>query len=78
MHDIMALIFNQTKGKLDRKFGCFELYGFDFILDADLRPHLLEINVNPALFLDTEVQKELIPKLVDDICAVSVGIHEAG
>jgi len=78
MHDIMRLIFNQIKPKLDRKFGCFELYGYDFMLDDQLRPHLLEINVNPALFTDTDVQKELIPKLVEDVSAMAVGIHEAG
>jgi len=78
MHDVMALIFGQVKSKLDRKFGCFELYGFDFMLDDNLRPYLLEINVNPALFTDTDLQKDLIPKLVDDISAVAVGVHEAG
>ena len=49
----MRLIFLQTKDRLDRKFGYFEVYGFDFMLDGDLSPILLEINVNPALFLDT-------------------------
>ena len=53
INEIMRLIFLQTKDRLDRKFGCFEIFGFDFMLDHDLSPVLLEININPALFLDT-------------------------
>ena len=53
INEVMRLIFLQVKDRLDKKFGCFEVFGFDFMLDDDLRPILLEINVNPALFLDT-------------------------
>ena len=49
----MRLIFEQVKDKLDKHFGCFEMFGFDYMLDEDLNVNLLEINVNPALFLDT-------------------------
>ena len=49
----MRLIFLQTKDRLDARFGCFEVFGFDFMLDSELNPILLEININPALFLDT-------------------------
>jgi D-alanine-D-alanine ligase-like ATP-grasp enzyme len=52
------------KDKLDRKFGCFEVFGFDFMLDKQLNPYLLEINMNPAMFLDTTTMEEMLPKLI--------------
>lgn len=48
-------MFLQMKERLDRKFGCFEVFGFDFMLDSELNPYLLEVNINPAMFLDTPV-----------------------
>lgn len=49
----MLLVFLTVKDKLDRKFGCFELFGFDMLIDDKMNPHLIEINTNPALFTDT-------------------------
>jgi len=53
--EICALLFHSVKGRLENKFGCFELFGLDFILDEQLNPYLIEINTNPALFTDTPV-----------------------
>jgi D-alanine-D-alanine ligase-like ATP-grasp enzyme len=64
------------KDRIDRKFGCFEVFGFDFMLDNKLNPYLLEVNMNPAMFLDTLTMEEMLPKLIKDVCTLAVEIHK--
>lgn len=77
-NEICRLVFETVKNKLERKFGCFELFGLDFLLDDQLNPQLIEINTNPALFTDTTAQKEMLPKLVDDTVKLAVQLHPLG
>ena len=67
LDEVCRLLFESVKDKLDRKYGCFELFGLDFMLDDALNPYLIEINTNPAIFCNTKVQKSMMPKLVDDV-----------
>ncbi|PCI27460.1 hypothetical protein COB52_04780 [Candidatus Kaiserbacteria bacterium] len=55
MKEVMRLIFMTVKDRLSRQFGCFELFGLDFLVDSKLVPQFIEINKNPALFTDTLV-----------------------
>ncbi len=69
--DIMMLIFHNTSEKIAKKFGYFEIFGFDFMLDSKLNPYLLEINSNPALFTGTTVQKQILPPLIENVYNVN-------
>jgi len=45
----------------------FELFGFDFIMDEELRLWLLEINTNPYLGCPNNEMKKLVPDMMEDL-----------
>jgi len=45
----------------------FELYGFDIMVDQDFNPWLLEVNVNPSLNCDSELDYNVKTNLITDI-----------
>jgi hypothetical protein len=53
--------FNLTSGNL------FELYGVDILLDENLTPWLMEVNLNPSLNCDSQLDLKVKSKLLTDI-----------
>lgn len=45
---------------------CYELFGFDIILDENLRPWLLEVNHSPSLNIDSPIDQEIKKYLLMD------------
>ena len=45
---------------------CFEILGFDIMLDKKLKPWLLEVNDMPSFNDDTEVDKRIKTGLIED------------
>jgi len=55
----------------ERKF-CFEIFGFDFIVDNNFEVFLLEANTNPGLEESSELIKMLVPRMIDDMLRLTV------
>ncbi|XP_062702157.1 tubulin polyglutamylase TTLL5 [Aedes albopictus] len=53
--------------------NCFELYGFDILIDDTLKPWLLEINLSPSLGCDTPLDTKVKACLLTDLLTM-VGI----
>ena len=49
---------------------CFECYGYDILIDDNLKPWLIEVNASPSLTADTPQDYELKFGLLDDIYSV--------
>lgn len=45
---------------------CFEILGFDILLDKDLRPWLLEVNTVPDLGANSPLDMKLKTSIVED------------
>uniref|UniRef100_A0A8C4QL41 Tubulin--tyrosine ligase-like protein 5 n=1 Tax=Eptatretus burgeri TaxID=7764 RepID=A0A8C4QL41_EPTBU len=47
--------------------NCFELYGFDVLIDSDLKPWLLEVNLSPSLACDAPLDLKIKASMVADM-----------
>lgn len=49
--------------------NCFELFGFDILVDSNLQPWLMEVNFSPSLHIDSpldlKIKGELIAECFD-------------
>ena len=44
--------------------NCFELFGYDVMIDRDLKPWLIEINLSPSLATDSPLDLEIKSNLI--------------
>ncbi len=46
--------------------NCFELFGFDILVDSDLKPWLIEVNLSPSLATDSPIDHNIKTNLLSD------------
>ena len=74
MKDIIIDCFLSVRHKMNpnNRKNCFEVFGFDFLLDEDFRIWLIEINTNPYLGVPNKDMKILVPQMIDDAIKIAV------
>ncbi|KAI5644841.1 tubulin-tyrosine ligase family domain-containing protein [Phthorimaea operculella] len=64
-----ASISSLTKANLTSRYNCYELFGIDVLLDEDLKPWLLEVNISPSLHsaspLDIHVKGPMVTETLN-------------
>ena len=59
-------VITSMKRNCSYRTNCFEILGFDIILDSDLKPWLLEVNLSPSLSSDSPLDFIIKSNLVAD------------
>ncbi|XP_075964534.1 tubulin polyglutamylase TTLL5 [Anarhichas minor] len=60
-------IANACKMYVPHKTNCFELYGFDVLIDSNLKPWLLEVNLSPSLACDAPLDLKIKASMIADM-----------
>lgn len=69
-HCVDVIISGQKKMK--RVPTSFELFGFDLMIDEDLRVWLIECNVNPHLGMPNNMMKERVPSMLNEMLTLTL------
>lgn len=72
-HEIQWLIVHSLKAVasvIANDRHCFECYGYDIIIDKDLKPWLIEVNASPSMTATTNNDGILKSKLVENLLSV--------
>ena len=74
MKKMISLSFAAVKKKINlnnREF-CFEVFGFDFIVDSNGKIWLIECNTNPCIELSSPLLESLIPRMLVEAFELTV------
>ena len=64
---IVKTIRSGQEAGIEHRNNCFEIYGFDFMLDRSLNPWLLEVNLSPACAERTDWLVSMLDRMADGL-----------
>ena len=72
--NIIELTTKSSKNLINQKNKkyCFEIFGYDFMMDEDKNIFLIEINTNPGLEISSEIISILVPRMIEDSLRITV------
>eukprot|EP01017_Pseudomicrothorax_dubius_P040157 TRINITY_DN6245_c0_g2_i2.p1 TRINITY_DN6245_c0_g2~~TRINITY_DN6245_c0_g2_i2.p1 ORF type:complete len:778 (-),score=219.61 TRINITY_DN6245_c0_g2_i2:841-3174(-) len=77
MKQIVVWSLECVQDMVESRRNTVELYGYDFMVDDDLKPWLIEINSSPAMDYSTTVTERLVKLVMEDTAKVIVDYASA-
>lgn len=76
MHEVVVKTFQAVRKQIDpfKRKHCFELFGYDFILDVDFNMWLIEVNTNPCIEESSNLLKMYLPRMIEDMLQLTVDV----
>ena len=70
IQNIIIKCFYAVQSVIAKDRHCFEMYGYDILIDENLKPWLIEINSNASLTASTERDAQTKIKMLDDLLTI--------
>eukprot|EP00090_Calanus_glacialis_P043063 TRINITY_DN7623_c0_g1_i2.p1 TRINITY_DN7623_c0_g1~~TRINITY_DN7623_c0_g1_i2.p1 ORF type:complete len:740 (-),score=223.94 TRINITY_DN7623_c0_g1_i2:33-2252(-) len=58
---------NLFQNNVASRYSCFELFGFDILLDSRLKPWLIEVNISPSMHSSSSLDRDVKSPLVAEV-----------
>lgn len=74
IQDLITISLSSVKKKLNphKRQYCFEVFGYDFLIDNQFKVWLIECNTNPCLELSSKLLENLIPRMLDQALSLTI------
>jgi len=70
----ISLSLEAVCNKLTIDRGSFELFGYDFLVDADLKVWLIEVNTNPCLEEPSKILTVYLNRMINDALKLTIDL----
>jgi len=64
-----------VQGTVEHRKASMELFGYDFMVDEDLKPWLIEVNCSPTMEHSTPITTSICKDVMEDICKVVLDLE---
>jgi hypothetical protein len=68
----ISMLSVRNKINKNNRKHCFEIFGYDFMIDENLKVWLIEVNTNPCLEESSPILEEILPRMLDDAFKLTI------
>jgi len=77
MKTMVIKSLQSVQDMMESRKSSFELFGYDFLVDGDYKPWLIEINSSPSMEYSTSITERLVQSVLDDTVKVIIDYPKA-